>query len=100
MSFKFDAARLLSMMPPLKELDKTPSAPAEQQFSSRQYVTKVLQNLNSMRQSSAFCDVEIVAGDKILKVTIKYQPLSDVEGRALGRGFYIVCRLVLMIHVL
>lgn len=34
------------------------------------YPPKVLGNLNQLRQNSRFCDVEIVAGDKIIKVRV------------------------------
>lgn len=36
-------------------------------YSNRFYPSKVLQNLNSLRQNSRFCDVEIVAGGKVMK---------------------------------
>lgn len=36
-------------------------------YTCRKYAPKVLQNLNSLRRNSRFCDVEIIAGDKVMK---------------------------------
>lgn len=43
-------------------LDKT--------YTNRFYPSKVLQNLNSLRHDNRFCDVEIVAGGKVMKVSV------------------------------
>lgn len=37
-------------------------------FSCNSYPLKVLNNLNSLRINNRFCDVEIIAEDKIFKV--------------------------------
>ena len=41
---------------------------SDKKYSCRHYAAKVLQNLNFLRQSTRFCDVEIVAGGRIMKV--------------------------------
>lgn len=38
-------------------------------YCSKLYPSKVLQNLNTIRQNNKFCDVEIVAGGKVVKVS-------------------------------
>ena len=48
------------------EISNTSSS--DKKYSSRHYAAKVLQNLNFLRQSTRFCDVEIVAGGRIMKV--------------------------------
>ena len=40
----------------------------DKKYSCRHYASKVLQNLNFLRQNSRFCDVEIVAGGRVMKV--------------------------------
>lgn len=42
----------------------------------RDYPLKVLGNLNQLRQSSRFCDVEIIVGDKVIKVSLLYYIIS------------------------
>ena len=44
------------------------TASSDKKYSCRHYAAKVLQNLNFLRQSTRFCDVEIVAGGRIMKV--------------------------------
>jgi hypothetical protein len=41
---------------------------SDKKYSCRNYASKVLQNLNFLRQNTRFCDVEIVAGGKVMKV--------------------------------
>lgn len=43
----------------------------DNKFNCNSYPTKVLNNLNSLRVNSRFCDVQIIAEDKIFKVTCK-----------------------------
>lgn len=38
-------------------------------YSNRCFPVKVLQNLNILRQNSRFCDVSIVAGGNVMKVS-------------------------------
>lgn len=37
-------------------------------YTCCKYAPKVLQNLNNLRRNSRFCDVEIIASGKIIKV--------------------------------
>lgn len=39
-----------------------------QYYTSRYYAPKVLSNLSSLRRNSRFCDIEIIAGGKVVKV--------------------------------
>jgi len=48
------------------EISSTSSS--DKKYSCRHYAAKVLQNMNFLRQSTRFCDVEIVAGGRIMKV--------------------------------
>nr|CAD7402247.1 unnamed protein product [Timema cristinae] len=41
---------------------------AEKLYSCHQYASKVLRNLNFLRQNTRFCDVAIVAGGNVMKV--------------------------------
>lgn len=41
-------------------------------FNCHTYPLKVLNNLNALRINNRFCDVEIIAEDKIFKVRIYY----------------------------
>lgn len=41
-------------------------------YNNSKYPPKVLKNLNNLRKNSRFCDVEIIAGGEIIKVTINY----------------------------
>nr|CAD7443081.1 unnamed protein product [Timema bartmani] len=41
---------------------------AEKLYSCHQYASKVIQNLNLLRQNTRFCDVAIVAGGNVMKV--------------------------------
>jgi actin-binding protein IPP len=47
------------------EISSTSSS--DKKYSCRHYAAKVLQNLNFLRQNTRFCDVEIVAGGRIMK---------------------------------
>lgn len=40
------------------------------QFTCCKYAPKVLNNLNSLRRDSRFCDVDIIAGGTVIKVSI------------------------------
>lgn len=44
------------------------TAASDKKYSCRHYASKVLQNLNFLRQNTRFCDVEIVAGGRVMKV--------------------------------
>lgn len=41
-----------------------------QQFRSKCYASKVLGNLSELRRNSRFCDIEITAGGKVVKVSL------------------------------
>jgi hypothetical protein len=49
--------------------NETSSTPAsDKKFSCHHYASKVLQNLSLLRQNTKFCDVEIVARGRVMKV--------------------------------
>ncbi|XP_066998261.1 actin-binding protein IPP [Anabrus simplex] len=52
---------------PLESNEIRSASSTEREYSCDQFASKILQNLNCLRLNSKFCDVEIVAGDKILK---------------------------------
>lgn len=54
------------------------SSSLDKVYSNRLFPAKVLQNLNNLRQNSRFCDVSIVAGGNVMKVSVKLElnPLS------------------------
>lgn len=54
---------------------------SDKKYSCRHYASKVLQNLNFLRQNTRFCDVEIVAGGRVMKVKSN---LSDLKNRLLS----------------
>lgn len=43
------------------------SSNTDKNYSCLSYASKVLQNLNSLRQNGRFCDVVIVAGGRVMK---------------------------------
>jgi hypothetical protein len=54
--------------PSLNGNEISSTSASEKKYSCRHFAAKVLQNLNFLRQSTRFCDVEIVAGGRIMKV--------------------------------
>nr|CAD7432720.1 unnamed protein product [Timema monikensis] len=67
-------------MPPLKKIvtqsqtqitmstQESGDTNTEKLYSCHQYASKVLRNLNFLRQNTRFCDVAIVAGGNVMKV--------------------------------
>ena len=41
-----------------------------QHYSNTLYANKVLRNLNNLRKDQKFCDVELAAGNKVIKVSL------------------------------
>ncbi|KAG8252251.1 hypothetical protein J6590_062411 [Homalodisca vitripennis] len=54
-------------------LAKSKDSSPDKTYSNRYFPVKVLQNLNILRQNSRFCDVSIVAGGKMMKVSHCHQ---------------------------
>jgi hypothetical protein len=53
---------------PLNDNEISSTSASDKKYSCRHYASKVLQNLNLLRQNTRFCDVEIVAGGRVMKV--------------------------------
>jgi len=52
----------------LNDNEISSTSASDKKYSCRHYASKVLQNLNFLRQNTRFCDVEIVAGGRVMKV--------------------------------
>jgi hypothetical protein len=71
--------------PSLNGNEISSTSAVDKKYSCHHYASKVLQNLNFLRQNTRFCDVEIVAGGRVMKVRS-----SDISKFAFLVVFYIL----------